>query len=81
MFHAVMPGDHIIGLPMGSRAPPSAADGSGEVALARVLRRLRDDGARRFFCISNPNPNTRLVRDYDSNPNLGDTLVRHETLV
>ena len=41
------------------RTPPSAADGSGEVALARVLRRLRDDGARRFFCISNPNP--RLV--------------------
>ena len=27
------------------RAPPSAADGSGEVALARVLRRLRDDVA------------------------------------
>ena len=31
------------------RASPSAADGSGEVALARVLGRLRDGEARRFF--------------------------------
>ena len=45
------------------RAPPSAAVGSGEVALARVLGQLRDDGARRFFCISNLNPNPRLVRE------------------
>jgi len=28
--------------------PPSAAEGSGEVTVARVLLRLRDGGARRF---------------------------------
>jgi len=46
-----------LGLGLGNRKNPRAPPSAAEVAVACVLRRLRDGGARGFFRFSYPSPN------------------------